>query len=153
LGLFLLGLNFFAGWQATALYGWRAPKSPLYGIWNVEELSVDGKDRPALVTDETRWRRVIFQSPTGITIQPMAGTNLYYRAALNTDEKTLVLTKNSDPEWKAQMTFGRPNNDQLIIEGGFDGHPTQAKLVRYDESRFLLKNRGFHWVQEVPFNR
>jgi uncharacterized membrane protein YphA (DoxX/SURF4 family) len=153
LGLCLLVLNFYGAWQAREQYGWLAPKSQLYGIWNVEELSVDGTQRPPLTTDEACWRRLIFQSPAGMVIQPMAGANIYYRVTLNMDENTLLLNKSSEPEWKAQMTFQRPDIDQLIIEGDIDGHQTHARLGRLDESRFLLNNRGFHWVQEAPFNR
>jgi len=153
LGLFLLCMSFYQAWQARELYGWRAPKSPLYGIWNVEELSVDGQIKPALITDDSRWRRVIFQSPTAMAVQPMSGPNVYYRAALDMDGKRLTLNKTTDPEWKAEMTFDRPDSDQLTIEGDMDGHQTRARLVRYDEGKFLLKNRGFHWVQEFPFNR
>ena len=36
-----------------------SPKSPLYGIWNVEQLSVDGVLRSPLLNDyDRRWRRV-----------------------------------------------------------------------------------------------
>jgi hypothetical protein len=83
----------------------------------------------------------------------MVGTNLYYRATLNMDEKTLALTKGSDPDWKANSTFERVDEDHLTIDGDIDGHRTHASLMRFDESNFLLKNRGFHWVQELPFNR
>src|SRR5262249_53769579 len=153
LGLFLLGLNFYGAWQARTQYGWLAPKSPLYGIWNVEELSVDGQEKPPLVTDEGRWRRVIFQSPTGMAIQPMVGTNLYYRAALDMDESKIVLTKGNDADWKAEITFERQDADHLKIDGDMDGHRTRASLIRFDGAKFLLNNRGFHWVQEFPFNR
>jgi len=45
------------------------------------------------------------------------------------------------------------DGDHLNIEGAIDFHKTSPRLVRFDESKFLLKNRGFHWVQELPFNR
>ena len=28
-----------------------------------------------------------------------------------------------------------------------------ARLKRIDDSKFLLKSRGFHWINEFPFNR
>ena len=49
-GLYLIGMF---TWVATRSYyaagGPGEPRSPLYGIWNVEELSVDGEKRPAVV--------------------------------------------------------------------------------------------------------
>ena len=57
-----------SGWSQ---YGAGAPKSPLYGIWDVELMTIDGELRPPLVTDGSRWRRVIMQSPTGVAFQRM----------------------------------------------------------------------------------
>jgi hypothetical protein len=37
---------------------------------------------------------------------------------------------------------GRLGSDSLVL-----------RLRRIDENRFLLMNRGFHWIQEQPFNR
>ncbi|HTE47290.1 MAG TPA: hypothetical protein VK636_18715, partial [Gemmatimonadaceae bacterium] len=49
-----------------AAYDWShagggAPKSALFGIWDVNIMTVDGKPRAPLLTDSTRWRRLIFQ--------------------------------------------------------------------------------------------
>jgi hypothetical protein len=44
-------------------------------------------------------------------------------------------------------------NPLLFFKGDFEGHSTVATLVRFDESKFLLRSRGFHWIQEYPFNR
>ena len=153
LGLFLLGLNFYGAFGAVKQYGWGAPRSPLYGIWDVAELNIDGRDRPPLVTDQSRWRRIIFQSPERLTIQPMAGTNLYYVIDLNTEAGTMDLTKSSDPDWKAGLTYSRVDPEHMTVDGTIDGQRTHAALVRFDDSKFLLRNRGFHWVQELPFNR
>ena len=50
--------------------GGRAPKSALYGIWNIEELAVDGEVRPVELNDyDRRWRRVIFDAPQVVVFQ------------------------------------------------------------------------------------
>src|SRR5580693_6185456 len=46
-------------------YGGARAKSPLYGIWNVDQISIDGQLRPPLLTDSDRWRRAIFDYPKG----------------------------------------------------------------------------------------
>ena len=56
------------------MYGDLAPRSPLYGIWKVDEFEVDGKARPPLITDAERWRRVVFDYPQTIGIQFMNDT-------------------------------------------------------------------------------
>jgi hypothetical protein len=41
----------------------------------------------------------------------------------------------------------------LNLEGSLDGKPIRLRCRRADESRFLLINRGFHWINERPFLR
>ncbi|HEX8091181.1 MAG TPA: DoxX family protein, partial [Blastocatellia bacterium] len=120
---------------------------------SVDEFSVDGQARPPLLTDSTRWQRAIFQSPGSLTIQPMSGPNQGFRLDLNMENKTLSLGKRDDPDWKADFTFDESEPGSITLEGELEGHRTYAKLIRVDESKFLLKSRGFHWVQEYPFNR
>ena len=152
-GLYLIGSSFYGGYQRYKVHGEHAPKPPLYGIWSVDEFSVDGQARPPLLTDSTRWQRAIFQSPGSLTIQPMSGPNQGFRLDLNMENKTLSLGKRDDPDWKADFTFDESEPGSITLEGELEGHRTYAKLIRVDESKFLLKSRGFHWVQEYPFNR
>ena len=42
--------------------------------------------------------------------------------------------------------------EELTLEGSFRGSPARMHLVRQPDT-FLLLQRGFHWVSEVPFNR
>jgi hypothetical protein len=41
----------------------------------------------------------------------------------------------------------------LTIEGSIAGGRVSMRLRKIDPSKFLLLSRGFHWINEVPFNR
>jgi hypothetical protein len=148
-----VGFALLQAQQARRAWGDLRPKPPLYGIWNVEELTVDGKARPPLITDEGRWRRVIFDHPQLLAVQHMSGSRQRYRLELNAEEHTLSLSKQDDKEWKAKLTFSEPEPGLLVLEGEFEGQAVRAKLRRADEGQFLLVSRGFHWINEYPFNR
>jgi hypothetical protein len=62
-------------------------------------------------------------------------------------------TKSSDKNWKGNLNFQRVAQDQLILDGSMDGHKIHMQLHLVDRSKFMLVSRGFHWVQEYPFNR
>ena len=62
-GLYVIAVNAYGARAAWVQYGGGAPKSPLYGIWNVESMSIDGHIRSPLLTDFDRWRRVVFDRP------------------------------------------------------------------------------------------
>jgi hypothetical protein len=141
--------------QNSQRFGNAAPKSPLYGIWNVEQFEIDGKAKPPLVTDTDRWRRVIFDYPQMVAIQLMSDSRQRYVLQLDEDARTLALSKRDDANWKATINYQRsdPDSDLLALEGKIDGHTIRAQLRRRDPSEFLLGSRGFHWINEYPFNR
>jgi hypothetical protein len=143
----------YQAWQGSKEYGNRAPKPPLYGIWNVDQFEMDGVARPPLITDETRWRRVVFSYPGMIAIQLMSDTRQRYRLEINSAKKQLKMSKRDDPKWRSSLTFSQPGPKLLNFQGTFDGHKVKAQLRKADESEFLLVSRGFHWINEYPFNR
>jgi hypothetical protein len=65
---------------------------------------------------------------------------------------TLTLTRARDQS-RPNFTFQRPAQDQLILDGAMDGHKIHVELQLFDRNKFLLVNRGFHWIQEYPFYR
>jgi len=149
----LFATNAYGAREAWHTYGPGRAKSPLYGIWNVEEMLVDGQARRPLVTDKERWRRAIFDSPESMALGRMDDTYAYFAAAINANTKTIVLTKRTDKKWKAALTFAQPSKDRLTLDGAMDGHQIQVQLRLLDTSRMMLLSRGFHWVSEFPFNR
>jgi hypothetical protein len=139
--------------QATdPLFSNFGPKPPFYGIWNVEELVVDGEVRPPLLTDPERWRYWIFEYPEDLTLYFMKGRKGYLMA-LDTGRKTLSLTDPKDPKLQHAFSYRQPASDLLAVEGTFEGRKVRARLRRADLSEFLLVSRGFHWINERPYNR
>ena len=53
-GMLLVLLALSASYTGWSRYGAGAPKSPLYGIWDVEWMTIDGEVRPPLLTDAIR---------------------------------------------------------------------------------------------------
>ena len=152
-GICLVALGTYGGWGDWHTFGGGRPKSALYGIWSVGQLSIDGQLRSPLLTDYDRWRRAIFDFPTAMTFQRMDDSFARYGASINLNDKTLALTKGDDKNWKANFTFQRVAPDQLTLNGEMDGHKIHMQLQLVDRSKFLLINRGFHWIQEYPLNR
>jgi hypothetical protein len=125
---------------------------PLHGIWAVDELAVDGQARPLVVTDDSRWRYVVFDYSNLFSIMLMNNSRQRYFLALDAGKRTLALTRRDDPAWKASLSYQQPAPGRLTLEGALDGKQVRASLHRIDEPRFPLHTRGFHWVNEYPFN-
>jgi hypothetical protein len=148
-----LGISLQGAYDSRKAFGDLLPRSPLYGIWKVDEFEVDGKDRPPLITDAERWRRVVFDHPQMIAIQLMSDTRRRYILTLDAQRKTMALTKRDDPAWKTALSYQQPEPGVMALEGTIDGQKVRAKLSRTDNPDFLLIKRGFHWINEYPFNR
>jgi uncharacterized membrane protein YphA (DoxX/SURF4 family) len=153
IGVWLMGMNAYGSWTGWHLYGGGRPKSALYGIWDVDQLTIDGQLRSPLLGDYGRWRRVVFDFPEFVSFQRMDDSFVGYRVEIDTNSNTLVLTKSGDKNWKANFAFQRIVPDQLILDGQMDGRKVRMKLQLLDRKNYLLVSRGFHWVQENPVNR
>ena len=152
-GAYIFAVFLQSSLQRWTSYGGGAPKPALYGIWDVETMSIGGVERAALVTDYDRWRRVVFQVPTAMMFQRMDQTFAGYGATVEMNLKRILLTKGPDASWKTELTFDRPDADHMTLDGTMDGHKIRMQLRRFDHTKMLLLTRGFNWIQEYPFNR
>jgi len=152
-GLYLIAMNVYGAKQAWTEYGGGAPKSPLYGIWTVDRMSIDGQFRSPLVTDYDRWRRVIFDRPGAIVFQRMNDLNVFYAATVDTTAGTIAPTPVPNATWTTPLRFQRPAQNRLTLDGEMQHHQVHLELQLVDRNTYLLLTRGFHWVQEYPFNR
>jgi hypothetical protein len=163
-------MNFQDCWSYWRTEGDGRPLPPLYGIWEVHQMSIDEQLRPPLLTDSTRWRRAIFDLPSRncaalytqarytqaslcMASQRMDDSFIPYGASVNLPERTIALTKSDDKNWTANFTFQRPAEDQLILDGRMDNHQVHMELQLTDRNSFPLISRGFHWTMEAPFGR
>jgi hypothetical protein len=154
LGLWILVPQLLGSWAYWYYqFGEGRERPPLYGIWNVSEVTTDGQVRPPLLTDEERWRRVIFDSPKLVAYQHMDDSFERAGATVDTDRHTIEMTNYADESRIATFTFVQSSGDSMVLDGDMNGHKVHMVLERVDTNTFTLLNRGFHWVQEVPYNR
>jgi hypothetical protein len=135
-------------------------RSPLYGVWEVEEFSV-GQPTPgaeqtpsqtaAATTPAPGWRRIVFDSPRYVSVQT---ADSYERlgSQLDQEKHTLTLRKRDDPGWNTVLNYEQVSPEAIKLAGTFNGSEMTARLRRSDR-KFLLTERGFHWINEFPFNR
>jgi hypothetical protein len=153
LWVWMIACDSYGVWDGWHTYGPRAQKSPLYGIWNLEGLTLDGKPHALSVTEAQQWRRLIFDFPEAAQIQLMDDSRTGYNATVDLRANTLTLNDRKNKDWKATFSFTRPAPDRLVLDGTMNGQKATLQLTRLDHTKFLLVSRGFHWIQDYPFNR
>ena len=76
----MIGNNIYGAMKDWRQFGPSAPKSSLYGIWNIEDFALDGKPHPLLVTEAQQWRRIVFDFPDMAQVQRMDESGAGYDA-------------------------------------------------------------------------
>lgn len=140
-------------WQGTQFWATAAVPPAIHGIWAVDEFTVDGQPRPLSMSDPNRWQRVILEYSNRISVQFADAPQKRYSLKLDPETQNMVLTSREDPNWKATFKYEIPKPGLLTFKGELEGHQFEARMHRRDLSTFPLTNRGFHWVNEFPYNR
>jgi uncharacterized membrane protein YphA (DoxX/SURF4 family) len=163
-GLVLLTAFGAQGWQQ-----FTRPTPNLYGIWQVDGFSAEGYRRDPLLTDELRWRRVVFDrpflmsDPVMVTVQHMDDSFELFGGTIDPATHFIDLTNrvelgsHEETPTKIRLSYWWPDagsTDRIVIDGeDFAGHRIHAWFTRLDPEDFPLVERGFNWVQEQPHNR
>jgi hypothetical protein len=130
----------------------EAFRHPLRGIWDVDTLAIDGVEQP--MTGGTRWRHLVFDSPETLYLSTMNDTRERYWAKLDEKNETMKMTQRQAEKKKSgTLAYRRPDSRSLVLDGMLSGQTYHVTLHREDEPSFLLTTRGFHWINEYPFNR
>jgi hypothetical protein len=134
--------------QIDEVLGFFPPPTELDGIWKVTAFSADGTERPPLLTDELRWRKLLVGSFSLVTVKHVTDASERMRGEVDASAHTLTVTGGeTKPEvWRYEL-----RGNTLTVDADHAGHKLHVTLAREPDP--LLVTRGFHWVQEFPFNR
>jgi hypothetical protein len=119
------------------------PKPPLYGIWDVESFTRSGE----LVTNGSRWNRVVMERPQLMQVRLLDGSTAGFTSEYDSSHQRINLKPGGF------LNYGRPGDSYLTLEGVLASEPVSMRLRKVDTAKFRLTSRGFHWINETPFNR
>jgi hypothetical protein len=129
----------------------------LSGIWEVDSFSRDGKIVPQPSTDDAGWRRVIFDRAWGgLRLDAFGAENrllMGWQVAPESADGNLVLIPSSKENAPVTLKLTMAAPEKLMLTGEVAGHSLIANIHRANEIETRLLNRGFHWINEKPFNR
>lgn len=144
-GYGLQGLLVVGGLVVAPVFGYlgykertNAPeKLPLHGLY-----AVTGFEGEA-----AKWIRVAFNKRGIFRVQASDGTTTRYFATHH--DGKLVL----EGPVSGELKMTRASEGKLRLEGMFAAKPVKIDLLQAPGTDWLLTSRGFHWVNEKPFNR
>jgi hypothetical protein len=132
----------------------RAPRPPLYGVYDVEELIRDGRTVPLWIFDPNRWQRLIVPVSGELAVNLMDGSRRAFATVYGPRSVTLLSDGPAGKKvTRGTLAWSRPDSDHLVLQGAFDGSSLAITFRKLDESKYLLVSRGFRLIIDDPINR
>jgi hypothetical protein len=138
--------------EVRGMYADRVKDFPLAGVWYAERVVVDGVEQPPLLTNAARWQHVVLDKME-MSVQLVSQERQRFRLTHEESSKRLLLARRENPEQKYPLSYAIAAPDTLELRGLLEGRQVEAHLRRTGASDFPLTTRGFHWVNEYPYNR
>ncbi len=148
-------MGFYEGYKATKQYGDAVPKHKLFGIYNVDQNnyvtdSVNNKD-----IQPGKWKEWMIDNEYIVRLRLKTDSVLRYSLKMDTVNSTLLFTNYADSTRNMNFNYVITADKKLVLNGraGTDSASVVLNRKIDNTSQYLLINRGFHWVNEYPFNR
>lgn len=153
----VVSLMIYNGLESQAQYGDAVPKPPMYGIYEVEDFIINNDTIPPLLTDTIRWRYFVIDKGNSANVFNMKTSGyhnlVYYRSETDTLNKGISFFSYKDSTEVVKLKYRKTDSIHYAFEGMYKNDTIKLNTVRTDENNFLLMNRGFHWINEYPYNR
>jgi uncharacterized membrane protein YphA (DoxX/SURF4 family) len=147
--LFLTTKNGYTSWKQ---YGDAAPRNPLDGAYDVEELIVNRTPVGTATPLSRQWRRVGISTSGRLTVRAMDESVQRYR--LENDPKSGAFTVWPDTSAvRTRLAYRWRDASHLDLRGALAGDSVSVRLRKVATADFPLLSRGFHWINEFPYNK
>jgi hypothetical protein len=129
------------------------PLSAFYGPYSVSKHIKNNVDLP--LTDSLRWEKFFIDRRGAyniIFVSNEMGVRDRINFEKNDSTKTIKFSTVKDTT-KYLFTYQQPDTTTLILNGKFGKDSLHIELLKQKNKDFLLVKRGFHWINEYPFNK
>ena len=128
-------------------------KTPLLGLYNVETFVKNGDTLQPLITDTSQWRSLNIIYTKQATLKMINDSMKVCNLVMDTAKKKMHLAEDKDSTYAAAFSYSLPDSVHLLLTGKLKEDSVSILLQKQDLQKYRLINRGFHWVNEYPYNR
>lgn len=142
--------------EQVATYGYGgndAKRPPLYGLYQVETFIKNSDTLKPLATDTTRWSKFWISRPGGAAVKLMNDTVVGYSFKPDTLKHTITANTYADTVNKFQLHYTIQQPNVMILQGRWKQDSIYVRMHKIDLNSFRLIGRGFHMINELPYNR
>lgn len=124
--------------------------SPLEGLYSVDTFTSSNDS-----TDESvkEWEYFMVDKFSTAVIQYRNLDKEAFHVTIDTSSRLIWLQKKGHEDFQYKFTYRKEMGEMVYLEGVSNDDSLHISLVSTDSSIFQLTSRGFHWINEYPFNR
>ena len=148
---FIVFYGIYESFLSMNEYGSFAPKPALYGIYKPTHL-VKNSDTLRLYSDSTEWKYLVVDM-YGASIRQLNDRKVRLVFEADTVKKIISMHEESDSINVFHLTYKNLTDTTLQMNGIYKKDTIVFTLAKVNLNSFRLVNRGFHWVNEYPFNK
>lgn len=129
----------------------RTNKPPFNSLYQITQLRLNGD---SVLADSSRWRQIVIggsRQKTSLLVRMANDSVRRYQLEMDTLQR--LATFYQDTTRKYKLTYFQPDSKSLVLSGRLAADSIFVRLNRQTDDNYLLVKRGFHWINEYPFNR
>lgn len=148
-GLKWLVVAFFILSSSSALF-YTPPAVPMEGAYSVDKFIINNQEIPS--NDSFGWKKILISYPGRTNIILNNDSTRAFQSVLDTGKRTLMLRKTDEQNIYAYLHYNA-QKDSIIFTGNRGSDSIKIKTIRKKKEDYPLNKRGFHWINEYPFNK
>ncbi|HMC87276.1 MAG TPA: hypothetical protein VKI61_17245, partial [Chitinophagaceae bacterium] len=98
------------------------------------------------------WKQIIIDFDKSVQIKFMNDKLQWFSFSVDTVQHLVSLNSYDNTISKSILSY-KIYGSWLTLTGDLFDDSVYIRLNKYDAESFNLMNRGFHWINEYPFNR
>jgi len=136
----------------SSMFFYKPPAVPMEGAYIVKKFTVNNQEVPPCSTDSLGWKKLLISYAGRASIVLNNDSTKAFQGVVDTGKKTLTLRKTDRDNIYAYLHYNT-QKDIAIFTGNIGRDTVRIETKTKKKEDYPLNKRGFHWVNEYPFNR
>lgn len=150
--LYFVVFDCYEQYATVEIMGPDAPKAPLYGIYKPTQL-IKNSDTLRLYSDSAEWKQLVIEYPGWAMYQQLNDRKHQMCFEVDTLSRFIITYDYNDTLNKSTLNYALLNDTTMQLSGIYKKDTINYTFGKVNLKSFTLINRGFHWINEYPYNR
>ncbi len=137
--------------DAIKMYNSMLPRHDLKGTYDVEYFTKNNEKIFTTPNNPLKWKKVFIAYSNYLTVRMVNDSLQYLSVEISSSDSTMVFPR-PGTVIKDTLHYSQPDINTITLKGVMFNDTLDIQMKKYDRN-YLLVNRGFHWINEYPYNR